>query len=85
MHLEIFNRNADVFFLLNYLLGLTLTRRADLEPASRRVSKLAEGEGFEPPRDVNPNGFQDRLTTIITTLQKLRKGTCSQPHVRKEE
>ena len=32
---------------------------------------MAESEGFEPPRAINPNGFQDRLTTIITTLHKL--------------
>lgn len=32
---------------------------------------MAESEGFEPPRAINPNGFQDRLTTIITTLHKI--------------
>ena len=33
--------------------------------------KLAESEGLEPPKAINPNGFQDRPTTIITTLHKL--------------
>lgn len=33
---------------------------------------MAESEGLEPPRAINPNGFQDRPTTIITTLLELR-------------
>ena len=31
---------------------------------------MAESEGLEPPRAINPSGFQDRPTTIITTLHE---------------
>lgn len=33
--------------------------------------QMAESERLELPRARHPNGFQDRLTTIITTLQRI--------------